>query len=138
MSIAHETWTQCRTDYIIGRGSLAVVAVRYGLKKGTVEKCSKREDWRKLRQDFEDRQLEKLLPRVPPVSQIPILPPTPPNELEKQLERLVLQRNRIDLMIEAETDPTKLDRLTSARGRLFEQWRILSNIPLPGSRKPPK
>ena len=30
-------------------------------------------------------------------------------------------------MIAAETDPVKLDRLSSARSRVFEQWRILAN-----------
>jgi hypothetical protein len=31
-----------------------------------------------------------------------------------------------------------LDRLASAKGRMFEAWRILSGIPLPGSRRPSK
>ena len=72
MIIQRETWTQCREDYLRGRGSLAVVASRHGLKKASVEKCAKREGWTKLRCEFEAAQLAKLIP--PPQ---PTLPPVP-------------------------------------------------------------
>jgi hypothetical protein len=138
MSIPHETWRKCREDYITGQGSFAKLAAKHGLNLGTVEKCAKREGWKDLRSEFEARQRDKLLPPAPPAPPAPIGPPTPENELEKQLQQLVAHRDRLDAMIAAETDPVKLDRLSSARSRVFEQWRILANVPLPGSRKPQK
>lgn len=72
MSITHETWLRCKTDYITGKGALAGVAARYGLKTGSVEKCAKREAWTKLRREFEAGQLAKLIPPPPPT-----LPPVP-------------------------------------------------------------
>jgi len=56
----------------------------------------------------------------------------------KRLARVRKQLDRIDGMIEKETDPMKLDRLASAQARLAEQERLLSGRPLPGSRKPGK
>jgi hypothetical protein len=108
------------------------------LKLGTIEKCALREGWKDLRCEFEARQRDKLLPPLPTAPPAPIAPPTPQNELERQLHQLVAHRDRLDAMIAAETDPVKLDRLSSARSRVFEQWRILANVPLPGSRKPQK
>ena len=75
MSIQRETWTQCREDYLRGRGSLAIVASRHGLKKASVEKCAKREGWTRLRCDFEAAQLAKLIP--PPAASLPPVPVAP-------------------------------------------------------------
>jgi hypothetical protein len=75
MSITHETWLRCKTDYLTGKGSLREVASRHGLKKASVEKCAKRESWTKLRREFEKHQLEKLLP--PALPSPPLAPVAP-------------------------------------------------------------
>ena len=75
MSITRETWTKCRADYLTGKGSLATVAKKHGLKKASVEKCAKREGWTKLRGEFEAAQLAKLIP--PPAPALPGLPIAP-------------------------------------------------------------
>jgi hypothetical protein len=49
-----------------------------------------------------------------------------------------MQLDRIDGMIEKETDPMKLDRLASAQARLAEQERLLAGRPMPGSFRPKK
>jgi hypothetical protein len=72
MSITHEIWAICRDEYICGKGSLAVVAARHELRKGSVEKRARKEDWTRLRSEFEAAQLAKLLPPVPAM---PLLPP---------------------------------------------------------------
>lgn len=82
MSITRETWTQCRTDYITGKGSLAGVAARHGLKTGSVEKCAKREGWTKLRRAFEAAQLAKLIPPTPP--SLPLVPVAPDGSVSDQ------------------------------------------------------
>jgi hypothetical protein len=56
----------------------------------------------------------------------------------KRLARVRKQLDRIDGLIEKETDPMKLDRLASAQARIAEQERLLAGRPLPGSRKPGK
>ena len=66
MKIDRETWTQCRTEYITGKGSLSVVAKRHNLRRGSVEKCARREGWTQLRHDFEAAQLAKIIPPPPP------------------------------------------------------------------------
>jgi hypothetical protein len=56
--------------------------------------------------------------------------------LAMRLLRVRKQLNRVDRLLDAETDPMKIDRLASALLRLSEQERILANRPLPGSRRP--
>jgi hypothetical protein len=72
MSINRETWMVAREEYIRGRGSLATVAARHGLKRGSVEKRSRKEGWTRLRREFEAAQLAKLIP--PPLLKLPPLP----------------------------------------------------------------
>lgn len=70
MTITHETWMRCKTDYITGKGSLREVAARHGIAKSSVEKKARNEEWTRLRREFEKCQLEKMLP--------PALPSPPP------------------------------------------------------------
>jgi hypothetical protein len=72
MSITHEIWLRCKTDYITGKGSLREVAARHGVAKSSVEKKARNEEWTKLRCEFETVQLAKLIPAAPPT-----LPPVP-------------------------------------------------------------
>jgi hypothetical protein len=72
MRINRETWTRCRGDYITGKGSLAGVAASHGLKRGSVEKRARKEEWTRLRREYEAAQLAKLFPPAPPS-----LPPVP-------------------------------------------------------------
>lgn len=75
MSIPREKWLTAREDYIRGRGSLAVVAARHGLKRGSVEKRARNENWTGLRGEFEGAQLAKLIP--PPSAGLPPAPVAP-------------------------------------------------------------
>ena len=59
-----------------------------------------------------------------------------PTYAAKRLARARKQIDKLDGMIEEETDPQKLDRLASALARLSEIERQLANRPLPGSFKP--
>jgi hypothetical protein len=72
MSITHEIWLRCKTDYITGKGSLREVAARHGVAKSSVEKKALNEKWTRLRDEFEAAQLAKLIPPPPPT-----LPPVP-------------------------------------------------------------
>ncbi len=72
MSITHEIWLRCKTDYLTGTGSLRAVAARHGVAQSSIEKRARKEEWTRLRREFEKRQLEKLLPPAPPT-----LPPVP-------------------------------------------------------------
>jgi hypothetical protein len=53
-----------------------------------------------------------------------------------RLSRVRRQLDRLDNMMEGETDPQKLDRLASAQAKLAEQERQLAGRPLPGSLRP--
>jgi hypothetical protein len=72
MSITHEIWLRCKTDYITGKGSLREVAGRHGVAKSSIEKRARNEEWTRLRREFEAAQLAKLIPAAPPS-----LPPVP-------------------------------------------------------------
>lgn len=54
----------------------------------------------------------------------------------RAIQRLEEQMESIDLQIDEVHEPDDWHKLTTARSKLFEQWRILSGIPMPGSRKP--
>ncbi len=53
----------------------------------------------------------------------------------RRLNRVRAQLERVDRMIERETDPSRLDRLASAVARLNEQERQLSNRSMPPTLK---
>ena len=75
MTITHEIWLRCKTDYLTGKGSLAVVAARHGVAKGSIEKRALKEGWTELRSEFEAAQLAKLIPPPPPVPPpVPVAP----------------------------------------------------------------
>ena len=127
MSISREIWTACREDYIRGRGSLAVMASRHGLKKASVEKCAKRESWTKLRREFEKHQLEKLLP--PALPSPPFAPVAPDGvvsdgwlaqrleiHFQKNMELLDKTRTLLDTKLTANEKPSmdELGKMTTA------------------------
>src|SRR5262249_13188999 len=54
----------------------------------------------------------------------------------KRLARVRAQLDRIDRMIQSETDPAKLDRLAAASMRLSDQECAVADRPKPCNRKP--
>ncbi len=64
----------------------------------------------------------------------------PPSELQqvrlRAIQRLESQMARLDEQIDTASDPDEWHKLTTARSKLFEPWRILSGIAMPGSLKP--
>lgn len=127
MNINRETWTQCRADYITGKGSLAGVASRNGLRTGSVEKRARKEEWTRLRREFEAAQLAKLIP--PPSPVLPSVPVTPDGAISevwlrarqeihyrKNAELLDKTRALLDAKLTASEKPSadELGKLTSA------------------------
>jgi len=55
---------------------------------------------------------------------------------KSRLARVRSQLIRLDLMMEKETDPQRLDRIASAQVRLAEHERQLAGRPMPGSLRP--
>jgi hypothetical protein len=129
-----DTWLKARRDYVQGKGFLPDVARRYGLPVGTVQTRGKREKWSSARAVFMARKL--VVPGLEPPA-VPTPPPETPNSyVSQRLSRVRLQLARLDDLIEAESDPHKLDRLASAQARLAEQERIMAGRPLPSSMRP--
>jgi hypothetical protein len=52
-----------------------------------------------------------------------------------QSDRLALQIERIEQMMEKTTDANTLMKLTTAHARLFSAWQVLTATPNPGSRR---
>ena len=128
-----ETWLKCRRDYVEGKGFLPDMARKYGIPVGTVQTRAKREKWSTARAEFIAGKLKMPDLELPPA---PTTPPPDANNLTRKLARLELQIERIDGMLESETNPDALNKLATAKTRLSEQWRIFSGIPLPGSQRP--
>ena len=70
--IVPATWRAIHEDYVTGKGSLAVLALKHGLRTGTVERRAGNEGWTRQRNEFEVRHRARLLPPLPPVP-----PPAP-------------------------------------------------------------
>ena len=52
-----------------------------------------------------------------------------------QSERLALQIERVERMMENCKDPDSLQKLSAAHSRLFKAWQVLTETPNPGSRR---
>jgi hypothetical protein len=52
-----------------------------------------------------------------------------------QSERLALQIERVEQMMENCKDPDSLQKLSAAHSRLFRAWQVLTETPNPGSRR---
>jgi hypothetical protein len=83
-----------------------------------------------------DKLLRDLLENVVVVS--PIKQDEHSAYLQTRLSRVRRMLDRIDECIESESDPMRLDKLTSAQSKLAEQERVLAGRPLPGTKRPEK
>jgi hypothetical protein len=52
-----------------------------------------------------------------------------------QSERLALQIERIQVMMDKSKDADELQKLSTAHARLFKAWQVLTGTPNPGSRR---
>ncbi|HZL77364.1 MAG TPA: hypothetical protein VFC17_00750 [Candidatus Limnocylindrales bacterium] len=52
-----------------------------------------------------------------------------------QSERLALQIERVERMMENCKDPDSLQKFSAAHARLFKAWQVLTETPNPGSRR---
>ena len=129
------TWNEMRRQFVEGEGTIVNLCQKAGALPCTAYARARREGWTRLRREREKAQLAALVPSVPAV---PEIPPTPENEMTQKLRRLESQLARLDDKLDTEEDAAKLDRLASAKTRLFGQWQILRGVPLPGSRHPAK
>ena len=113
------------------RGSLASIAARHGLKRGSVEKCGKREGWARLRREFDAAQLAKLFPPPPPSVSAPVAPDGAVSEswlqarqeihYRKNAELVDKTRALLDAKLAASEKPSadELGKLTSALSNLI-------------------
>ena len=127
------TWNEMRTRFVEGEGTIVNLCQKFGSLPATAYARARREGWTRLRREREKAQLAALVPSVPAV---PEIPPTPESEMENKLRRLESQLARLDDILDKEEDAAKLDRLASAKTRLFGQWQILRGVPSPGNRHP--
>jgi transposase-like protein len=132
-----------RRDYVEGGGPLTTIAAAHGVSRETVKGWATAGQWGSARRRWATRQIAE-----PPT---PSLPPgvahhmafQPPNDDEQghaqaSIGRLERALTQLDDAIEIATKADDLHKLSTARQRLFEQWRVLSGVPLPGSKRPPK
>jgi hypothetical protein len=119
-----------------GQGTLSETAARHHLAHSTVIAWYRRDNWTAAR----NRWLAKQLSDNEPPAKPPSYTPNPKNTGAhgEKLQRLELQLSALDNALDNAKSPDEWQKLTASKHRLFEQWRILSGIPLPGSRRPAK
>jgi len=134
----------CRKQYVRGEvGSLAQLAKRHGISGYTIRDWAEADDWPSQRQHWLQKQYqseeypEAPASNPPPATQLPLS--------TGDLSALMLARaqtyenhlTQLRTQLMDETDPAKIDRLASAIAKLEDVFQVYSNIPRPGSRKPP-
>ena len=92
---------------------------------------AKRRNYRAAKEALKSQSLQR-----PPVSVLAAEVAGVDDYTLRRLARVRLQLDRLDAMIQTETDPQRLDRLASAQAKLAEQERQLAGRPLPGSLRP--
>jgi transposase-like protein len=133
---------ECRKEWVEGHGTLAEIARKHGIPEATVKAWYKRDGWRAARKRWYAGQLSDNEAPAKPQSYA-INPKITTNAHAEMLQRLAMQLNALDNFIDNAKSADELRKYSAARKSLFEQWRILAGIPMPGSRRlakelPPK
>lgn len=128
---------KARTAYVQGKGSLRKIAVLTGLAFSTLRDWSAAEGWPELRDEYEKRQLARLIGPEPP-SQNPPQVTSPQGPNAAQVQRLEKRMKEIEEQMDGMTNATTLQRLAVAHSKLFSAWQVLTGTPNPGARKVPR
>jgi transposase-like protein len=128
---------QCRKEWMEGHGTLVQVARKHGVPNSTVIAWYRRDGWTAARKRWYEKQLSDNEAPAKPQS-CAQNPKITTNTHGEKLQRLELQLSALDNFLDNAKSPDEWQKLSAARQRLFDQWRILSGIPLPGSRQPAK
>jgi hypothetical protein len=124
----------CRKEWVEGQGTLSEIAEKLQLAHSTVIAWYRRDNWTAARNRRLAKQLSDSEPPVKPQS-CPTNPKNTTNAHAEKLQRLELQLSALDNALDNAKSADEWQKLTTSRFRLFEQWRILSGIPLHGSRR---
>ncbi len=129
---------QCRNEWATGQGTLAEVAKRHNVPPQTLVAWYRRENWTDARNRWLAKQLsDNETPAKPPA--YAAKPKYSDDDTHaRKIQRLETQLESLDSALDNARTADDWHKLSTARQRLFEQWRILSGIPLPGSRRPSK
>lgn len=123
-----------RTAYVQGKGSARKIALSLGLSPDTVRNWAFAEDWAGLREEYDQRQLRKLMGPEPPAP-APSAPPATGEQNRAQAERVSKQLLKLEEQMEGMTNTASLRDITAAHSRLFEVWCTLTGTQKPGTRK---
>lgn len=128
----------CRRAYVTGEcGSLAELARVHHVPALTVRDWAHKGEWGRLRARWMERQQDE--DKDPPKANgAPAEGATGQDYVSGELAHVREHLAKLDELIRLETDPNKLDRLSSAYTRFREEERKLDGRPLPGSRRPGK
>jgi hypothetical protein len=129
---------QCRNEWTEGQGTLSQIAQRHSIARQTVIAWYRRENWTAARNKWIEAQrcdsaALHTHPEKPPLTSIV----ADADARVRRILRLEHQLESLDNILDNAKSADEWHKLSTARQRLFEQWRILSGIPLPGSRRQP-
>jgi hypothetical protein len=114
---------------------MRTIAEQYGIPVRTLQCRAVKECWTIARADYVRSQNEYEASPAPeqPKTYVSTMSDTDHGE---RIAWLQARMGRLQDLLEIETKPDHIKKLTDAYSKHFEQWRVLSNIPLPGSRRP--
>jgi len=126
---------QCRKEWVEGQGTLSQIAGRHSVPPQTLVAWYRRDNWTAAR----DRWREKQLCNNDATTKPPAMPPIPESSTEdsraSKLQRLELQLEALDNLIDNAKTADDWHKLSTAKHRLLENWYVLAGIPKPGSLK---
>jgi hypothetical protein len=108
------------------------VAEKLGLSPDTVRNWCDDENWLELREEYERRQLARLLgPEVPETPATPPIASQTPRQ--ERIARIEARLTDLEEQMEGMTKPDALRDLTAAHTRLFDVYCTLTGIKKPGT-----
>lgn len=124
-----------REAYIQGKGSLRVLAERFGISFSTVKDWHFEEGWTELRNKYDANSLAKLAKSIEPAATVVIAETPPVTTQAGKLAVVEKQLENVDKLLTECEDAKELNSLTQAKERLLNAWALLTGFERPGVRK---
>ena len=129
-----KTWLDMRRAFVNGEGTIPTIARRFNVPPSTVQTKAKHEHWSRIRSKRIQALTKEL--EADPVQPPAITPQPSQNNENSDVARIEAQLERLNNLLDVESDPRAIEKLTLAITRLYERRRIFLGQPLPGSQRP--
>ena len=127
---------QCRKEWVEGQGTLSEIARKHNVPPQSLVAWYRRESWTAARNRWHEKQLSDNEAPAKPPAHAPNTGNSTDDPRARKLQRLELQLEALDNLIDNAKSADDWHKLSTAKHRLLENYYILAGIPKPGSRRP--